>query len=59
MESINSWFRDETLNIEVFTSVQEAKLLAEQPRIEYNTYRPHSVLQGRTSLEIPQQWKAA
>ena len=28
-------FRDEFLNIELFTSVQEAKLLAEQHRIEY------------------------
>jgi hypothetical protein len=31
------------LNIELFTSVLEAKpmLLAEQHRIEYNTYTPH------------------
>ena len=51
MESFNSRLRDEFLNIELFTSVQEAKLLAEQQRIEYNTYRPHSALQGRTPLE--------
>jgi hypothetical protein len=38
VESFNSRFRDEFLNIELFTSVQEAKLLAEQHRIEYNTY---------------------
>ena len=59
MESFNSRFRDEFLNIELFTSVQEDKLLAEQYRLEYNTYRPHSALQGRTPLEIIQQWKAA
>ena len=58
-ESFNSRFRDEFLNIELFTSVQEAKLLAEQHRIEYNTYRPHSALQGRTPLEVLHQWKAA
>ncbi len=59
VESFNSRFRDEFLNIELFTSVQEAKLLAEQRRLEYNTYRRHSALQGRTPLEVIQQWKAA
>ena len=59
MESFNSRFRDDCLNIELFTSVQEAKLLAEQHRIEYNTYRPHSALQGRTPLEVLRHWKAA
>ena len=59
VESLNSRFRDEFVNIELFTSVQEAKLLAGQHRIEYNTYRPHSALQGRTPLEILHQWKAA
>ena len=34
MESFNIRFRDEFLNIELFTSVQEAKMLAEQHRIE-------------------------
>jgi len=43
----------------MFTSVREAKRLAEQHRIEYNTYRPHSALQGRTPLEVLQQWKVA
>ena len=40
METFNSRFGDEFLNIELFTSVQEAKLLAEQHRIQYLTYRP-------------------
>ena len=36
VESFNSsMFRNEFLNIELFTSVQAAKLLAEQHRIEY------------------------
>lgn len=58
-ESFNSRYRDEYLNIELFTSVQKAKLFAEQPRIEYNTYRPHSALQGRTLLEFLHLWNAA
>ena len=59
MESFNSRFRDEFLNIELFTSVQEAKLLAEQHRIENNTYRPHSALQGRTPMEVLHKGKSA
>ena len=54
MESFNSRFWDEFLNSELFTSVQEAKLLAEQHRLEYNTYRLHSALQGLTPLEVTQ-----
>ena len=50
VESFNSRFRDEFLNSELFASVQEARLLAEQYRMEYNTYRPHSALQ---------MWRAA
>jgi len=50
---------DEFLDIGLFASVQEAKLLAEQQQIEYSTYRPVSPLQGRTPLEVSQQWKTA
>jgi transposase InsO family protein len=59
VEPFNSRFRDEFLNIELFASLPEVKVLAGQPRIEYNTYRPHSELQGCTPLELLQQWKAA
>ena len=58
VESFNGRFRDEFLNIELFASVQETRLLAEQHRIEYNTYRPLSALQGRTPLEALQHWRA-
>jgi transposase InsO family protein len=51
--------REGFLNIELFSSLTEAKVLAEQHRIEYNVYRPHSALQGHTPLEVLQQWKAA
>jgi putative transposase len=44
VESFNCRFRDEFLNIELFASLQEAKLLAKQHRIEYNVYRPHFAL---------------
>jgi transposase InsO family protein len=55
VESFNGRFRDEVLNIQLFASEQEARLLAEHHRIVYNTYRPHSALQGRTPLEVLQQ----
>jgi transposase InsO family protein len=57
--SFNSRFRDEFLNIELFTSMQEAKMLAEQHQLEYYTYRPHSAHQGHTPLKVIQQWTAA
>jgi transposase InsO family protein len=58
-ESFNGRFRDEFLNIELFTTAPETQLLADRWRWEYNTFRPHSALQGRTPLEVIQQWKAA
>ena len=60
VESFNSQFRDEFLNIDVFTSVREAKLLAEQNRIEYDTFRfrPQRAHHGRTPLEVHHQWKS-
>ena len=59
VESFNGRFRDEFLNIELFSSLPEAKVLAEQHRIDYNVYRPHSAFQGRTPpQEVLPQWKA-
>ena len=49
--SFNSRFKDELLNIKI-PSLQEAQLLAEQHRIKYNTYKPHSALKGVTPLEV-------
>jgi transposase InsO family protein len=59
VESFNSLLRDELLNIEIFASLLETKVLAEQHRMEYDSYRPYSALQGRTPLEVFQHWKAA
>jgi len=43
-ESFNGKLRDELLNLEVFASVGEARVLVEAWRREYNEVRPHSSL---------------
>jgi putative transposase len=43
-ESFNGKFRDEFLNGEIFYTLKEAQILAEQWRRKYNTVRPHSSL---------------
>ena len=48
IESFHGRFRDELLNREVFYSVKEAKVLAENWRLEYNHHRPHSSLDYKT-----------
>jgi len=44
IESFNGKVRDELLNREIFTTLEEAKVLIEQWRREYNHVRPHSSL---------------
>ena len=44
IESFNGKLRDEVLNREVFDTLQEAKVLVERWRHEYNHIRPHSAL---------------
>ena len=44
IESFNGKFRDEFLNLEIFDTLLEAKVLAERWKREYNTFRPHSSL---------------
>jgi putative transposase len=56
VESFNGRVRDELLNVEEFGSLTEAQVLVEAWRIEYNTYRPHSVLDGLTPDEHHRQW---
>jgi transposase InsO family protein len=48
IESFHGRLRDELLNREMFYSVNEAKVLAENWRLEYNHHRPHSSLKYRT-----------
>ena len=47
MESFNGKLRDELLNRDIFTTLEEAKVLIEQWRREYNQVRPHSALRYR------------
>ena len=42
IESFNGKLRDELLNREIFTTLEEDKVLIEQWRREYNQVRPHS-----------------
>ena len=44
IESFNGKLRDELLNLEIFTTLEEARVLIEQWRREYNQIRPHSAL---------------
>lgn len=47
-ESFNSRLRDELLDRELFTSLREAKFVADEYRLEYNHRRPHSSLKYMT-----------
>jgi putative transposase len=51
-ESFHSRFRDECLDREWFHTPQEARVLIEQYRRQYNEARPHSSLGYRTPAEI-------
>ena len=55
IESFNGKLRDELLNGELFTTLQEARVLVEQWRHHYNTKRPHSSLGSDTVLRRPRQ----
>jgi putative transposase len=51
-ESFHSRFRDECLDREWFHTPQEARVLIEQYRRQYNETRPHSSLGYRTPAEV-------
>ncbi|MEU6587253.1 IS3 family transposase [Nocardia sp. NPDC046763] len=55
-ESFNGRFRDEFLSCEVFHSLTEVQVLAEDWRIEYNSYRPHGSLGFLTPQAFREQW---
>ena len=52
VESFNGKFRDECLNEERFQSISWARSIIESWRIEYNSDRPHSGLNGLTPFEF-------
>jgi transposase InsO family protein len=49
IESFNGKMRDELLNRDIFTTLEEAKVLINQWRREYNQIRPHSAKNYRPS----------
>jgi transposase InsO family protein len=51
-ESFNARFRNEFLNVELFSSKLEAKVLSAEHREKYNNQRPHSSLEGMTPGEF-------
>jgi putative transposase len=53
VESFNGRFRDECLNEHWFASLDEARVVIEEWRIDYNQYRPHSSLGELT----PEQYR--
>jgi putative transposase len=57
-EGFHSRLRDECLNVEVFATVAEARVVAELWRREYNQERPHSSLDYRTPVEFRLAWEA-
>lgn len=54
-ESFNARFRDEFLNMELFGSKLEAKVLGKEHREKYNHHRPHSSLGEKTPAEFAQR----
>jgi putative transposase len=55
-ESFHARFRDEFLYGTLFASVEEARVLCEGFRREYNEERPHQALGYLTPAEYKQQW---
>jgi len=56
VESFNGRLRDECLNEEVFTSLNEARLILGAWRYDYNNIRPHSGLQNQTPMQVRQHY---
>lgn len=52
IESFNGRLRSECLSANWFGSIEEAQLVIESWRSQYNTIRPHSSLAGKTPKEV-------
>ena len=57
-ESFNGRFRDERLNQNLFETLDEARKLIEDWRIDYNEERPHSSLENLTPKEFLERYYA-
>ena len=58
-ESFNSRFRDECLNQHHFTTLDDARVLIEAWRQDYNSVRPHTSLRGETPERFFELWSEA
>ena len=57
VESFNSRLRDELLNTEVFTCLEEARVLTADWRIDYNANHPHSALGMMSPDRFAASWQ--
>ncbi len=57
VESFNGRLRDECLNEHLFTSYAQARRIINTWRIDYNTQRPHTSLDGLTPIEFATQFQ--
>lgn len=57
VESLNSRIRDELLNQELFHTLLEARVLAEDWRIDHNRHHPHSALDMLSPDEFAANWR--
>jgi putative transposase len=58
IESFNGKLRDECLNQEIFISIEQASIVLENWREEYNNYRPHSALGGLSPSEYMRRYQS-
>lgn len=57
VESFNARVRDELLDVELFSSLAEARVLAEEWRLAYNEEHPHSALGMVTPSRFAASWQ--
>lgn len=55
IESFNGRFRDECLNLHWFKDLEDARQIIEEWRHDYNHFRPHSSLGGKSPSEFADQ----
>jgi putative transposase len=56
IERKNGSFRRELLSVTLFSTVRQARLMAQQWRTDYNTERPHKALRYMSPLDYLQVW---
>ena len=57
IESFNGKLRDECLDMEIFDSIEQAGIVLENWRQEYNNFRPHSACGGLSPSHYGRQWR--